>query len=175
MEEHIQDVKTVLERLVQHNLKLSKGKCHWFQEEVAFLGFLVNGSGIRSNPEKTKVVTNWRAPGDKKALMSFLGFATFYHHFIRNSADKAKPLYHLLKKDVTYAWSESTQRAFGDIKTELVRLPTLAYPGPRLPYDLHCDASDVGLWACLVQGGCPVAFASRTLNTAERNYSTMEK
>lgn len=175
VEDHIQDVKIVLDRLLQYNLRLSKGKCKWFCQEVAFLGFLVNDSGIRSNPEKTKVVTQWQAPKDKKALMRFLGFATFYHRFIRNLADKAKPLYLLLKKDVKYTWTASANKAFEEIKQEITRLPTLAYPDSRLPYDLHCDASDVGLDACLVQQGRPIAFASRTLNTAERNYSTTEK
>lgn len=54
-------------------------------------------------------------------------------------------------------------------------LPTLAYPNPRLPYNLHCDASDVGLGACIVQMGRPIAYASRTLNSTECNYTTIEK
>ena len=73
------------------------------------------------------------------------------------------------------AWTQEAQQAFEQIKQDLISLPTLAYPNPQLPYDLHCDASDVGLGACVVQLGRPIAFASRTLNSAETNYTTTEK
>lgn len=53
-------------------------------------------------------------------------------------------------------------------------LPTLAYPDPSKTYDVHTDASMHGLGAVIVQDGRPVAFASRTLTPAEKNYSTTE-
>ncbi|CEP17044.1 hypothetical protein [Parasitella parasitica] len=149
--------------------------CQWFSKEVKFLGFLVSGEGIRSNPEKVKVVKDWKAPVNKKGLLRFLGFAVFYHRFINSLSSKAKPLYALLKKDVDYIWDSKAKQAFDLIKQELISLPTLAYPNPQLPYDLHWDASDVVLGACVVQMGRPIAFASKTLNSAESNYNTTEK
>ncbi|KAG2224453.1 hypothetical protein INT45_010519 [Circinella minor] len=56
-----------------------------------------------------------------------------------------------------------------------MKLPTLAYPSPFLPYDLHVDASDVGLGAVLCQGHRPVAYASRILSPAEQNYTVTER
>ncbi|CEP09032.1 hypothetical protein, partial, partial [Parasitella parasitica] len=175
LEDHKKDVERFLERLDRYNLKINPKKCQWFQEEVKFLGFLVSSEGIRSNPDKVKVVKDWQPPVNKKGLLRFLGFAVFYHRFIDSLSTKAKPLYDLLKKDTEYVWSKEAQQAFDRIKQELVSLPTLAYPNPRLPYDLHCDASDVGLGACVVQQGRPIAYASRTLNSAECNYTTTEK
>ncbi|KAG0974626.1 hypothetical protein G6F29_012091 [Rhizopus arrhizus] len=175
LEEHKQDVDRFLARLDKYNLRINPKKCQWFSKEVKFLGFLVSGEGIRSNPEKVKVVKEWKAPVNKKGLLRFLGFAVFYHKFIDSLSSKAKPLYALLKKDVDYSWTQEAQQAFEQIKQDLISLPTLAYPNPQLPYDLHCDASDVGLGACVVQLGRPIAFASRTLNSAETNYTTTEK
>ncbi|CEP10273.1 hypothetical protein, partial, partial [Parasitella parasitica] len=175
LEDHKKDVERFLERLDRYNLKINPKKCQWFQQEVKFLGFLVSGEGIRSNPDKVKVVKDWQPPVNKKGLLRFLGFAVFYHRFIDSLSTKAKPLYALLKKDVEYVWSKEAQQAFDLIKQELVSLPTLAYPNSQLPYELHCDASDVGLGACVVQQGRPIAYASRTLNSAESNYTTTEK
>ncbi|GAN08305.1 conserved hypothetical protein [Mucor ambiguus] len=76
---------------------------------------------------------------------------------------------------IDYVWDSEAQQAFDQINQELISLSTLVYPNPQLPYDLHCDASDVGLGACVVQVGRPIAFASRTLNSAECNYTTTEK
>ncbi|CEP07164.1 hypothetical protein, partial, partial [Parasitella parasitica] len=174
-EEHVEDVNRVLERLNKFNLKINIKKCQWFQPEVKFLGFLVNGEGIRSNPEKVAVVKDWKAPGSKKALLRFLGFANFYHKFISSLSSKAKPLYHLMKEDRPFIWGEKEQSAFDNLKQELMTLPTLVYPNPNWPYDLHCDGSNTGLGACLVQNSKPIAFASKTLTSAEQNYSTTEK
>lgn len=177
LEEHREDVDRLLQRLQDFNLKISPNKCQWVQKKVKFLCFLVSNQGIRSNPEKTKVVEQWNAPTSKKALLRFLGFAVFYHKFIDSLSSKAQPLYKLLKKDTPYTCNAEIQAAFDLIKKkkELVNLPTLAYPNPRINFDLHCDASQVGLGACLVQTGRPIAFASRTFNSAETNYSTTEK
>lgn len=93
-----------------------------------------------------------------------------------NLADIAKPLYKLLKDGKKqFVWSLEADKAFNALKAKMVNLPTLAYPDPALPYDLHTDASNVGLGAVLVQSGRPISFASRTLSDAERNYSTTER
>lgn len=175
-EEHEKNLEELLKRLDKFNLKISLKKCQFFQKEVKFLGFLVGGSGIRSDPEKVEVVKNWPVPKDVKGLQKFLGFCAFYHRFIANLSDIAKPLNTLLKKEVKpFSWTTEANRAFNILKDKMVTLPTLAYPNPALPYDLHTDASNIGLGIALVQSGRPVAFASKTLSPAERNYSTTEK
>lgn len=164
----------MLERLNSYNLKISKKKSQWFSKEVNFLGFLVSGEGIRSNPEKVEVAKQWKAPTSKKSLLRFLGFAVFYHKFIDSLSGKAKPLYRLLKKEVSFEWNQAAEQAFNLLKRGLVNLPTLVYPVPSLPYYLHCDGSDTGLGPCFVQNSKPVAIASKTLTAAEVNYNTTE-
>lgn len=105
----------MLERLDSYYLDISRKKCQWFCKEVKFLGFLVNGEGMRSNPEKVEVVKNWKALTSKKSLLRFLGFVAFYHTFIDSFSGKAKPLYHLLKKDVPYEWTQEANQAFMEL------------------------------------------------------------
>jgi hypothetical protein len=174
-EEHIQDIERILARLDHYNLKISRKKCQWFRSEVRFLGFLVSKKGIRSDPEKVEVVKTWPTPTSVKAVQKFLGFCAFYHRFLANLSDMAKPLYKLLHKDTKFIWTQEAEAAFQELKKKMADLPTLALPNPNIPFDLHTDASNVGLGAALVQNGRPIAFASRTLNQAESNYSTTEK
>lgn len=51
----------------------------------------------------------------------------------------------------------------------------LKFYDPRAEVTLQCDASEYGLGATLLQGGQPVAFASRTFSRTERNYAQLEK
>ena len=174
-EEHQAHIETVFKLLDKVNLRISLKKCQFFEKEVRFLGFLVSGEGIRPDPRKTDAIKNWPRPTTEKELQQFLGFCAFYHRFISNLSKTATPLYRLLKKDTAYEWSAEAQKSFDDLRAKVIKLPTLAYPNPQSPFDLHTDASDMGLGAVLVQNGRPVAFASRTLTSAEKNYSTTEK
>ena len=60
-----------------------------------------------------------------------------------------------------------------------MREPVLQYPAFTKPFVLTTDASGFAVGAILSQGTIgqdkPISFASRTLNQAEQNYSTVEK
>lgn len=91
------------------------------------------------------------------------------------TAETAAPLYALCKKGRPWVWERQHQQAFEALKSKLISLPMLSHPDPNLPFDVHVDASNVGLGAVLVQAGRPVAFASRTLTSTEQNCSATEK
>ena len=51
----------------------------------------------------------------------------------------------------------------------------MTYPDFKLPFEIHADASQVQLGACISQAGNPVAFYSRKLNPAQTRYTTTEQ
>lgn len=144
------------------------------------MGFIVNGKGIHKTKDKVNAVQSAKVPENVKELQSFLGLITFYGNFIQNLATIAHPLYNMLNKDVKWNWTKECQKSFERIKAEVTSPTFLVHYQMDLPVKLVCDASNIGLGAVLAHvmpDGTekPIAFASRVLNKAERNYSQIEK
>ena len=76
-------------------------------------------------------------------------------------------------------WEESQEMAFRTLKQRLLSQPILQYPDFSREFILTTDTSNDGAGAVLSQGqigkDLPIAYASRSFNKAERNYSTVEK
>ncbi|KAJ9534125.1 hypothetical protein QJQ45_002118 [Haematococcus lacustris] len=116
--------------------------------------------------------------------MHFLGLANFYRRFVKNFSDIAAPITALTQADGhdkqgKVAWGPVQQSAFEALKKALTTAPVLIAPDPSQPYTLRCDASGIGIGAVLTQGKGPaervVAYHSRKLLPAERNYPTHEQ
>ena len=90
----------------------------------------------------------------------------------------ADPLYKLLKKDVPYTWTKDQQQSFEILKTKLTEAPIVRYPDFDKPFFLYTDACNTGLGAVLAQkegkDEYVIAYASRTLSPAEKNYGITE-
>lgn len=86
--QNLQRLEMVLERLRQHHLKLKISKCHFFQREVKYLGHVISAAGVATDPEKTRAVVEWRRHSTVTELRSFLGFASYYRHFVEGFAIK---------------------------------------------------------------------------------------
>ena len=111
-----------------------------------------------------------------KELSSFLGLANFYRHFIKNYADIAASLTALTSSRVTFTWSQQHQQAFDALCRALTTSPLLDYPTHHDHFVLTTDASDVGIGAILsTLCGTVLEYASRTLSSPEKKYSTTEK
>ena len=114
-----------------------------------------------------------------KDVRSFLGHAGFYRRFIKNFSQIALPLSKLLQKDVKFHFDEECVKSFDTLKQKLITSPIVQPPKWDLPFELMCDASDYALGAVLAQveekKSHVIAYASRTLDAAQVNYTTTEK
>ena len=143
------------------------------------LGHIVSKKGIEMDKAKVELISNLPTPKCVKDIRSFLGHAGFYMRFIRDFSAIARPLCNLLAKDVPFAWSQACEDAFDKLKTMLVSSPIMRSPNWELPFEIMCDASDYAIGAVLRQKEDKKAFviyyASKTLDSAQSNYTTMEK
>lgn len=179
LQEHEQKLTEVFNRLRKNGLKVQPDKCEFMRKEVAYLGHIISSEGVKPNPDKVRAVREFPVPKSCKDIKSFLGLAGYYRRFIANFSRITKPLTGLLKKDVPFIWGESQQRAFDTCKNILTTSPILQYPDFSKEFVLTTDASIHAIGAILSQGevgkDLPIAYASRTLNKAESNYSTIER
>ena len=176
---HLTRLEEVLQRLRAAGLKLKPAKCELFQTEVKYLGHIVSQEGIATDPEKICAVRAWRRPENQTHVQSFLGLTGYYRQFIADYAELAKPLTKLTGKNALWEWSQPQEEAFGRLKEALSSAPVLSFPTPGLPYILDTDASDHSLGAVLSQKGADrehvIAYYSKTLAPAEKNYCTTRK
>ncbi|GFX24824.1 retrovirus-related Pol polyprotein from transposon 17.6 [Trichonephila clavipes] len=98
-----------------------------------------------------------------------------YRKFIPHYSDICEPLYRLKKKGAKFNWSTEAKDSFDKIKRALTEAPVLQLPNFTVQFNLFANASGVGIGAVLNQNHRPIAFASRTLNKAERNYNVTER
>ena len=178
-ESHLERLGTVLGRLEEAGLKVKPSKCCLARREVSFLGHVVSAQGIATDPAKVRSVRNWPVPRTLTEVRSFLGLAGYYRAFIPQFATVAKPLSALADKGRAFRWDGECEEAFRELKNRLTSAPVLGYPVEEGRLTLDTDASDLGLGAVLSQQQegqeRALAFASRTLNKAERNYCVTRK
>ena len=178
--EHYNRLKTVLERLRLHGLRVKFEKCTIAAREVSFSGHVVSSSGIIPDPAKIEAVSNIPSPQNIKDIRSFLGLAGYYRKFIPSFSSIAAPLLQLTRKAANFTWTNACEQAFQPLKQLLCSAPILAYPDFGKDFVLHTDASDYGVGAVLSQlddsgNQKVIAYASKALSPREQKYSTTEK
>ena len=178
-EDHFRHVKLILTRLRQHKLFAKLSKCEFNRASLPFLGHVVGQNGVEMQQSKVQALAAWPRLTTVTEVQSFLGLANYYRRFIRDFARISAPLSELTKKGVPFEWGGDQENSFQNLKDAVKSAPVLQLADPAKPYIVTCDASDVGIGAVLEQesenGPHPVAFASRKLSGAERNYPVHER
>ena len=178
--EHLTLLEKVLTRLQQAGLRVSKDKCSFMVKNVEYLGHVIDAEGLHPLPGKVEAVQNAPSPQDVSQLRSYLGLLTYYSKFLPKLSTVVAPLNQLLSASNPWKWTEVEERAFQASKQLLLTSEVLVHYDPNLELVLSCDASSYGVGAVLshrLPDGTerPVGFASRTLTSAEKKYSQLEK
>ncbi|RVW82161.1 Retrovirus-related Pol polyprotein from transposon 17.6 [Vitis vinifera] len=143
------------------------------------LGHIISKQGIEVDKAKVELIVKLPSPTNVKGVRQFLGHARFYRRFIKNFSKLARPLCELLVKDAKFIWDDRCQRSFEELKLFLTTAPIVRTPNWQLPFEVMCNASDFAIRVVLGQreDGKPyvIYYASKTLNEAQRNYTTTEK
>ena len=175
----MENLRKVLERYQEKNLVLNWEKCHFMVTQGIVLDHIVSKTRIEVDKAKVVLISNLPTPKCVRDIRSFLGHAGFYRRFIKDFSAIARPLCTLLAKDIPFAWSQACEDAFAKLKTMLVSPPIMRSPNWNLPFEIMCDASDYAIRAVLGQREDKKAFviyyASKTLDSAQANYTTTEK
>ncbi|GFU41017.1 retrovirus-related Pol polyprotein from transposon 17.6 [Trichonephila clavipes] len=173
--DHLDHLTQVFTLLRDAGLTLNKEKCHFARDKLKYLGLIISKEGIETDNKKIRAITEMKPPKNNREVSKFLGMTGWYQKFIPRYADICEPLYQLKKKGAKFNWSGEAHDSFDQIKRTLTEAPILQLPNFSEQFNLFTDASGVGIGAVLQQNQKPIAFASRTLNKAERNYTVTER
>ncbi|CAF3259695.1 unnamed protein product [Rotaria socialis] len=182
-EQHMTDLERVFQALQSANLTLKASKCQFCRREMRYLGHIITQNGIKPDPDLIKSVTNFPQPKKIKDVQSFLGLTGYYRRFIKDYSKIAEPLLQQLRNSQQgnhqLKWSKECTNAFETLKKRLTNAPIMNTPNFEQPFILELDACEYGLGAILTQeydeNKYVIAYASRTLSTAERKYGATER
>jgi len=187
-EDHVRHLRETLTVLRENRLHAKLSKCAFAVTSITFVGHVLGRDEIRIDPAKIEAVKNWPVPQNVQQLRSFLGFVNYHRRFIHRHAETIGALTDLLvdgpgqnksKTRPLAAWGPAQQAAFDGMKLALITPPVLFPGSPDYPYVMETDASDIATGGVLYQiidgKKRPVAYESRKLKPAERNYPVHEK
>jgi hypothetical protein len=179
-EQHLDHIKIIFDALRKAILKIKLKKCYFCFPNIQFLGHIVGRNGISVDPSKVEKIKDFPRPNDIKDVRAALGLFSYYRKFVKDFSKIAAPITALLKKETPFQWSDKQQNAFDFLKECLMKAPILQYPNFEKPFILFIDASGTGLGAVLSQRDEEnrervIAYASRSLNKAERNYGITDQ
>jgi len=179
LDDHLIKLERVFARFLSEGLTLKPSKCNFMFQELKVLGFIVSKEGVKLDPKQVEAVTNLPIPTTTKKVQKMLGLFSYYRKYIKNFSQIAQPLSKLLVKDQQFEWTSEQDQSFQQLKEAITTAPILCLFDPTKETILRPDASTFGIGSTLSQihngEEKPVAYISRNLSPAERNYITTEQ
>jgi hypothetical protein len=142
--EHLQHIWQVLHTLRQHKLYANLERCSFGMDRVHYLGYIIDQHDVHVDPAKIQVIRDWPAPTTLTELHSLLSLANFYHRFVLGLSHITWALSQINRGGgkEKFAWGQSQQQAFDDLKLCLCSAPTLSLPDLQHPFEIETNASD---------------------------------
>lgn len=172
---HDEIVKEVLRRIEANDLYIKPEKCIWKVKKINFLGLVMGEGGIKMQEEKVAGVLEQPMPKMIKDVQKFLGLANYYRQFVKDFAKIAKPMHQLVRKDEKWSWGEEQETVFKQLKKVFTTQSVLVAPDLDREMWVETNVSEYMIEGVLSMKYEDnkwrlVAFISKLLNEAERNY-----
>jgi RNase H-like domain found in reverse transcriptase/Reverse transcriptase (RNA-dependent DNA polymerase) len=172
---HCASLVKVLDLLESNNFTVNPFKCEQRVQETDWLGYWLTPTGLKPWTKKIAAILALQRPQTAKPLRSFIGAITYYCDMLPKRSHTLAPLTALVGGKGNLPWTPECQQAFDATKAMLAKECFLRYPDHNKRFDIYCDASDLQFGAVIMQEDHPVAYYSRKLNSAQRNYTVGEK
>ena len=176
-DQHFEHLERVFKKLQEANLRLNIKKCNFLKSEVQYLGFIIKEGRVSPPKEYINSLKDIRLPKSRKELEKVLGKFGYVQKFIKNFQIKARPLSKLLHKDKKFELNQEEIETFERLKDELINITPLSLPKHQ-KYELHIDASSVGVGAMLLNAedkeSPPIMYLSAVLSPTQMRYSATE-
>ncbi|KAH9244901.1 hypothetical protein BASA81_017660 [Batrachochytrium salamandrivorans] len=177
---HVTHVRKVLDRLREKQLYCKLEKCFYGKHKLHYLGYIISSAGVEMDPKKIDAVQEWPVPTKVHDIQVFLGFTNFIGGLFRIMPRQTQPLTALLKKDIKFDWNQTTEDSFKALKKAFKDNVILTHADESQEFLVEVDASDFAVAGVLSQYNSqrdlqPVAFFSRQMVPAERNYEIYDK
>ena len=185
-DEHRAHLRLLFDALAANKLQVKPTKCRWGLAEVDYLGFCIAADGLKPDAAKVQALQEWPRPRNQTEVRGFLGLAGYFRRFIPGFAEKSHNLTDLTRDDIDVpsSWNSKHDDEMDQLKRALTTAPVLKLPDFKEPFHVLPDYSGRAIGAWLGQNDeadqttikrlRPIAFLSRKLTDAERDYPTYE-
>ncbi|MBW0474152.1 hypothetical protein O181_013867 [Austropuccinia psidii MF-1] len=163
-------------------MKASLNKCNFGFEELKLLGHIVSGLSLGIDKNKVAAVLLKPIPQNKKEMMSFLGFFSYYKHHLKDFAILAKSIYRVCDQHTIFEMTQERMEGYEKIRNALTEAPLLLIPDWNIPFELYIHSCGDGLGAALHQVQIiddkptkgPVCYISRQIKPTEARYGASQ-
>lgn len=179
VEEGLSRLRKVLKTLTEAGFSINLRKCSFLSTKIEYLGRTISEGQVQPSKEKVRALVEAPIPKNVKQARQFLGLASYFRRYVPGFASLAAPIANLTKKAVAFVWGDDQDRARRNIIEHLISEPALATYDPKLPIEIHTDASSLGYGAVMFQvhesgHKRAVAYYSRLTQGAEPRYHSYE-
>lgn len=143
--DHKKNLDAVFQRMKEFGFTVRAEKCTFGQEQIRYLGHLLDRHGLRPDPAKIETIVKLPVPTDVSGVRSYLGAINYYGKFVPNMRSLRFPLDELLKEGAKFRWTAECQQSFDRFKQILSSDLLLTHYDPRREIIVSADASSVGV------------------------------